>query len=373
MHVGIDYTPAVRQRAGIGRFTRDLIAAVLRRRSDDRFTLIVTRDAPCASPAPNARVIPLPFSERLANILWHRLFLPLPVTVFTGPVDVFHGTNFLLPPLRRTPGVVTVHDLTYRLFPQFAEPSLTQFLTRATPATLRRARRICADSAATKRDLCQLLGVAPDLVTVVYGGVSPQFCAVPDPVADARVARHYPVDRPYLFALGALEPRKNLAGLLDAYAILRAAGLAPRLLIAGPPGWRNAAFATKLASSPYRDDVVSLGFVPDDDLPPLFRRAACFVYPSFYEGFGLPVLEALACGAPVVCGDRGSVPEVAGDAAITVDVADPTALASAIRRVLDDDVLADHLRVAGPRQASRFDWETEADRLYAVYQEAAAP
>lgn len=369
MIVAIDYTPALRQRAGIGRFVRELVAAMVRQPTEIDVRLVVSRDSRGPTP-PGVPVVRLPFTEKVGLLLWNVWALPLPIESLLGAVDVFHGTNFLLPVLRRAKGVVTIHDLTFLVHPEFADPRNLRFLRRAVPATIRRAAAICADSSSTKTDLQRLLGVAADQITVVLGGVDHRFR--PAGSEDlARIRARYPVDRPYLFALGTREPRKNLAGLLDAFRLVRERGVDVRLLVAGPSGWLEERFATQLALSPYAADVVPLGFVPDDDLPALLTGCACFVYPSFYEGFGFPVAEALACGAPVVCSATSSLPEVAGDAALLVPPNDPAAIAEAIGAVLTDPGIAARLRCAGPRQAARFDWASSAQAQLAVYRQVA--
>lgn len=371
MPIAIDYTPAFRQRAGIGRFVRDLTRTLIARDKDTEYRLVTFGRPPAEDLPSNAKFLPIPITERLALILWHRLHVPLPLDPFLRGADLYHGTNFLLPPLRRTPGVVTIHDLSYLTFPQFAEPSLAAFLTREAPRSVRAAAAICADSQATRDDLIRLLGVPAGKVTVVYGGVHPGFR--PASGEDIRrAAAKYPLDRPYLFALGTREPRKNLAGLLDAFEILRNRQHMPRLLIAGPEGWRQEGFATKLAHSPYRNDVISLGFVPEEDLPALLTASACFVFPSYYEGFGLPVLEALACAAPVVCGNASSLPEIGGDAVITAPASDAAAIADSIERVLLDGDLSRSLRERGPARAAEFRWEAAADVQREVYRRVLA-
>ncbi|MFN8533592.1 MAG: glycosyltransferase family 1 protein [Dehalococcoidia bacterium] len=370
MIVAIEFTPALRQRAGIGRFVRDLVGAILQAPEDLTIKLVVSRDSPLGELPPGLEVIRLPFGEKTGLILWNVLGLPLPIDRFTGPIDLYHGTNFLLPALGRARGVVTIHDLTFLVHPEFAYSRNERFLRRAVPRTIARATAICADSTATKHDLSRLLGVDPARVSVVLGGVDPRFRpATPEQIA--RVRERYPLEQPYLLALGTREPRKNLAGLLDAYHLLRDQGSDVRLLLAGPGGWREEGFATRLANSTYRDDVISLGFVPDEDLPVLLSGCACFVYPSFYEGFGLPVVEALACGAPVVCSDTSSLPEVTGEAALLVPPSEPAAIARAIRRVLTDEALAARLRAAGPAQATLLRWPDQAKRQINVYRQAA--
>jgi glycosyltransferase involved in cell wall biosynthesis len=372
MRIAIDYTSAVRQRAGIGRFTRDQVGAMLAATPDRDWTLVVTRDAEAAPPAPNARIARLPLDERAWLAIQHRLPFGPAVERFIGGFDVYHGPNFLLPRLRAAWGVATIHDLTFLVHPEFAEPSLAAFLRRAVPQSIRRAAAICADSETTKRDLAERLGVPGERVTVVRGGVRPIFRPVAPEDARAALPAAYPVDRPFIFALGTREPRKNLGGLLQAYQSLRARGLDPRLLLAGPEGWRMEGFAEQIARSPYRDDVVSLGFVEDEQLPALLSLCDCFVYPSFYEGFGLPVLEAMACGAPVVCSDRASVAEIAGAAASLAPPDEPEQIAMAIERVLRDTAHASALRAAGPPHAAAFTWERSARELLNVYEGAVA-
>lgn len=368
MIIAVDYTPAVLQRAGIGRFTRDLIRSVIELDRRNTYRLVVAGASVDEAFPDNVQIVRLPFTDRQAMHMWHRLRLPVPIETFIGRFDVFHGTNFLLPYMRSKRSVVTIHDLTFMVHPEFAEPSLVRFLKRAVPATLARAKHVCADSVATRDDLVQLLGIAEKQVTVVYGGVDPRFRPIEDATVVRRVKERYPLDRPYILALGTREPRKNLSGLLDAYSTVRANGLRPRLLLAGPAGWREEGFAEKLNGLEFKDDVISLGFVPDEDLPALLTLAGCFVYPSHYEGFGLPVLEALACGVPVVCGNRSSLPEVAGGSAILVPPERPEEIAGAIQNVLTDPGLARRLQRNGPAQAAKFNWRSGAEKQIAVYE-----
>jgi glycosyltransferase involved in cell wall biosynthesis len=310
--------------------------------------------------------------ERVLNILWYRLRVPLPLNLFIGTLDVFHSPNFLLPPLSRGTGLITVHDLSFLVVPQYAEPSLARYLGRALPRSIQRATLVLADSYSTKEDLVARLGVPPEKVEVVYGGVDPAFVPVKDEAVLAYVRRRYAIERPYILALGTLEPRKNLAGLLRAYALLRQEkGLEHRLLVAGGQGWLYQRLFDLVQELGLGKDVHWLGFVPEEDLPALLSLAEVFVYPSFYEGFGLPPLEAMACGVPVVASQAPCLPEVLGEAALFVDPQDPSAIAEAAYKVLADSQLRQALVAKGRAQVAKYTWCSAAERLLAVYRRAA--
>lgn len=372
MIIAVDYTAAVWQGAGIGRYTRELIQAAVRLDQGLRYTLFYAAGGlPAASPHladlralcatyPNVRARPIPLTPRALTILWQRLRLPLPAEALVGKADLLHAPDFVLPSTRaRT--LLTVHDLTFLVRPECAEAGLRRYLTRAVPRALRRADLVLVDSQATADDLARLLGVAGPRVRLVYPGVDPRFrplaAAEVEPV---RAALGLPEQ--FLLFVGTLEPRKNLVRLIEAFARLSEPGLS--LLIAGRKGWLyEEVFAAAERLDP-GGRVHFLDFVDDRYLPALYNLARAFVYPSLYEGFGLPVLEALACGTPVVTADVSSLPEVAGEAAVLVDPQDVGAIAEGIRLALDRH---QRLRAAGPTQARRFGWPAAARQLLACY------
>ena len=318
---------------------------------------------------PNFRLRHIPLPHRLLTILWHRLRLPLPAEVFSGAVDLFHSPDFVLPSLRSARGLITVHDLAFLRVPECADPGLRAYLSQAVPRSLARADHILADSQNTKRDLIELLDVPAGRISVVPAGVEPRFRPIEDEAERQQVRQRYELDKPFILSLGTLEPRKNYARLIEAYARLRRQmPHAPDLIIVGGKGWLyEEIFAA--ARKWGHGGVRFLGFVPDEDLPALYSLAALFVFPSLYEGFGIPPLEAMACGTPVVCSDRPSLPETANDAALMVDAEDVERLAAAMRRVLEDEALRARLVEKGFAQAQRFTWEKAAQRLLTVYQE----
>jgi len=374
VRIAIDYVPAVQQQAGIGRLTRDLATAVVTEGHDHEFVLV----GPLGSPAPawaavnpQVRWVTLPLPTRATGALWHRLKLPAPVEWITGPVDVFHATDYLAPHCRKARQVVTVHDLSFLRHPEYAEPKLARFLASTVPEAVRRASLVLADSAFTRDEVVSLLGVPSAKAVVVYGGVSTHFQPPEDARQAAEVLARHGLSEPYVLFLGRLEPRKNIGALLTAYKLLvdrrKDRGV---LAIAGGRGWLYEPIF-RLASELRLDGHVRfLNHVPDPDLPALLSRASVFVYPSHYEGFGLPPLEAMACGAPVVAGQAGSLPEVLGDAAVMVPPSDVEALASAIDRVQTDAAFRALLRARGYQRAARFTWPAAAKQLLAAYQQA---
>ncbi|MCS6879711.1 MAG: glycosyltransferase family 1 protein [Oscillochloridaceae bacterium] len=372
MHIGVDYTAAVWQGAGIGRYTRELIRAVVGLDRTITYRLFYAAGAlPAASPYvadlralraahPNVQLRPIPLSPRLLTILWQRLRLPLRAEALAGPMDLLHAPDFVLPPTRaRT--LVTVHDLTFLVRPDCAEAGLRRYLTRAVPRALRRADLVLVDSQATAADLARLLGVDGSRVRLIYPGVDARFQPLPSTALEATRAR-LGLPTNFLLFVGTLEPRKNLPRLVRAFARLADPEL--HLVIAGRRGWLYEDIFATVEQLELQNRVHMLDFVADADLPALYNLARAFVYPSLYEGFGLPVLEALACGAPVVTSGVSSLIEVAGEAAVLVDPLDEAAIADGITRALRE---AARLRVAGPAQARLFRWETAAQRLLACY------
>lgn len=374
MRIGIDYTAAVRQRAGIGRYTRELVGALLALDSPHEYRVFAATGG--LSPGtlnlaarPGVLVRTIPLTDDWLARLWHRLRLPLPVELMTGPLDLFYSPDFVLPPTRRhTRTLLTVHDLSFVHYPEHFVPKLVDYLNRVVPAAVARADMVLADSEATRADLMARFGVAADKLVVLYSGVGSRFSPRPEPDERKRLGSRYGLgDGPYILAVGTLQPRKNYVRLIDAWAQLptRSSACSVQLVIAGSEGWLYQEVLDRAAK--HGDRVRILGFVEEADLPALYRQAAVFAFPSLYEGFGLPVLEAMASGVPVVCSSASSLPEVTGQAGLLVDPNDTDALAAALARVLDDGVLREQLTEAGLVQAGRFNWGAAARQLLACF------
>ncbi len=372
--IGIDYTAAHEQGAGIGRYVRELVRALAALDDATPYRLFVAGAQRSALPLPPGanftwrptRITPLWFAR-----LWHRLQLPLPVEAFTGRVKLFHATDFTLPPtLPGTRTLLTVHDLSFVRAPEATTPVLKAYLDAVVPRSVRRATHVLADSQATKNDLVELCGTPPDKITVLLGGVNPEFKPVAD--ADARRAvraRYGLPPNPYFFSVGTVQPRKNYARLVQAVVALGPQYADYHLVIAGGRGWLDAPIYQTVRDLGMDERVHFTGFARDEDLPALYSEAVCLAYPSLYEGIGLPVLEAMACGTPVITSNLSSLPEVAGDAALLVDPYDVQALAEALRRLLDDPALRQTLIARGAGQAAFFTWERAAAQLLTVYRQ----
>ncbi len=378
MRIGIDYTAAAHQRAGIGRYARGLVGALAELDADDQFVLLVAGRAAPHAPGESQQLDPvvgdnfhirdLPLSERMWTIIWHRLRLPFPVDLFTGQVDVFHSPDYVLPHVRHGKAVVTIHDLSFLRYPEGAEPKLRRYLGKAVPRAVRRAELVLADSENTRNDIIELLGTSPEKVEVLYPGVEGRFRPVQDERLLSAARAVYGLDFPFILTVGTLEPRKNHALLLNAYAVLRELPEVPhKLVIAGGEGWLYEGVLRRVEELSLERDVVFLGFVPDEDLPALYSLADVFVFPSLYEGFGLPPLEAMACGTPVVASRSSSLPEVVGDAGLMVPPDNPRALAGTIHKLLNDQVLRQKLIERGVSQAQKFTWQRTGRRLLALY------
>jgi glycosyltransferase involved in cell wall biosynthesis len=367
--IGLDITPALRQRAGVGRYARELAKALLER---DRFPYVLfNADRPPAGGAaaglgPHASPIhSVGVAARWLTLAWYRLGRGPAPERWTGPLALYHSLDFLAPPGTRAPVVLTVHDLSFLVHPARAEPKLERFLARAVPRSVRRAAHVLADSEHTRQDLVARLGLDPRRASVAYPGVEPRFRRVADPAALGAVSARYGLTRPFVLGVGTLEPRKDWPVLMEALARAGPALADHALLIAGGEGWGVAPIREAAARAAGR--VRLLGYVPDEDLPALYSLADAFAYPSVYEGFGLPPLEAMACGAPTVVSTASCLPEVVGDAALAVSPGDAHALSRALVSLVTDAPLRARLVAAGPQQAARFTWPGCAAAVEAVY------
>jgi glycosyltransferase involved in cell wall biosynthesis len=304
-----------------------------------------------------------PLPAGLAHALW-RWGSPEPrAERWTGRVDVVHALNYVAPPAR-APVVVMVHDLSFLRFPELCTPTTLRYgplLRRA----IARGATVHTPSRFVAAEVEAELGLAPERVVAIPSGIPP--VGIGDPARGAALAG----GPRYLLAIGTIEPRKNLPALVRAFAAVAATDPEVRLVVAGPDGWDRPRFDAAVAASPARDRITRLPYVRDDARRDLLTGATAFVYPSRYEGFGFPPLEAMRAGIPVVASDAGSLPEVLGDAALLVDPDDEDALAAAIVRALGDDELRATLIDRGAEQAARYSWTTTTERVVELYRSLA--
>jgi glycosyltransferase involved in cell wall biosynthesis len=303
------------------------------------------------------------------RVLWEQAVLPLQAA---PRFDLLHGLAFATPLAWPKRSVVTVFDLSFLRYPQLFNRANRAYLTFFTRRSVRRADRVLTIAEHGRREVIELLGAPPERVTTTYCGVDPGFRPLPAGEVEAfRLAQGLP--ERFILYLGTLEPRKNVATLVRAYALLRAElPTAPPLVLAGAPGWMYDEVYRAIDEHGLRDAVLLPGFVAEEELSLWYNAAAVFAYPSLYEGFGLPPLEAMACGTPVITSDTTSLPEVVGEAGLLVQPFDQHGLASALRRVLVEPDLAAHLRQAGPLQAARFTWRRMAEATVRCYDELAS-
>jgi len=385
MNICLDLSPVVHQRAGLASYARELATHLLQMDPGISWSAFhYDRYPPVPLPAPldalPRYVIPWgAYRWRLTTALRH--FLGLSMDRFFAGVDLFHATEHLLPRFSKVRTVFTLHDLIFLFHPETHKPLNRWFLTLMMPRFLRAADAIIAVSECTRRDAIRFYGITEEKITVIYEGVSPRFRPA-SPEAVRAVREKYSLPEHFILYVGTIEPRKNLTALLEAFhhflatcsslsapCDLRPATCDLRLVIVGKKGWLYESFFHRLRELGLDDRVIFTGYVPDEDLPAIYSAADLFVFPSLYEGFGLPVLEAMACGVPVVCSNTSSLPEVAGDAALLVDPTDVRALAGAMEEVLTDEGKRKEMRERGLRQAAKFSWEKAAAMTLKVYQD----
>jgi glycosyltransferase involved in cell wall biosynthesis len=378
VRVAIDYTSGLHQRAGIGRYTRGIVNAIADLDRDNSYVLLCATGGQPSKEAkldlfklvrshPNFSLRTVPLSPRLLTMMWHRLRLPIPVDIFTGPVDVFHWPDFLAGHQATGKRVITVHDLSFMALPQCADPKLRRFLARVVPRSIARADAVVTVSDSTRRDILQFARPAsPQAVEVVYNGIETAFFSQ-QLIESLPVTGNDLPAQPYILFVGTIEPRKNILRLLDAYALALQSGVAQRLLLVGGLGWMYRDILDRMEDPLLKNRAVLVGRIADKYLPAIYRRADLFVYPSLYEGFGFPVLEAMACGTPVLSSNTSALAEVAGSAARLVDPLDIEAMAGAIVEMVGSVETRATMSAAGIERARHFTWRTAGTQLLNLY------
>ncbi len=310
----------------------------------------------------------LPTRRPAVRIIWEQLIQPSAAR--RARLDLLHGMAFVGPMGSRCPSVVTIHDLSFLFYPHSFRPVNRLYLKLFARLSARRARRVIAVSESTKRDAVKQYGIAPDKVDVVHNGVDPAFRPFPaDQVSAFRADRGLP-ERFILF-VGTLEPRKNIARLIQAYAQLP--GARPPLFFVGGKGWYYDEIFALVERLNLGADVHFVGYVSTQDLPWWYNAAQVFVYPSLYEGFGLPPLEAMACGTPVITSAASSLPEVVGQAGLLIDPTDTEGLTAAMAQCLADADLRAQMKAMGLARAAGFSWQETARQTVDSYRRAVAP
>lgn len=352
MRIGIDTQSTMGESTGIGRYAKQLLASLRQVAPEHEYAALNW----------SAEVV-MRTDRRLRWQQWE-----LPRRARAAGAELLHVTGFDAPRWRPCPVVLTVHDLIGMLFPHALPPIARLYWSRWLPHTVRWADAIIANSENTRRDLVRLLHIPTERIRTIYLGVDGSFHAPTDRDTLEAVRSHYQLSQPLILYVGTLEPRKGIDTLIAAFAQL-AGDLPHSLIIAGKRGWYTETLFRQAESTGLGERVRFLDYVAAEHLPALYGLANLFVFPSRYEGFGLPVLEAMACGTPVVCSNASSLPEVAGEAALLVPPDDVDALAEAMARALRDAALRQRLVSLGFGQARRFTWSEAAYQTAALYEQ----
>lgn len=367
MHIGIDGIPLATPKTGIGHYTYELAQSLARLAPAAAFDLVapVQLDlTPDDMPA-NLRAVHVPVNK--VRRRWWTIGLPLYVR--QSRLALFHGTNYNIPLWRRCPTVVTIHDLSLLLHAETHEEHLVRRARRRLPTMTRIATHILTDSESVRAEICAHLGVAPEKITAVPLAPRRAFRPIAATAAQA-VCQRLGVAADFILFVGTVEPRKNLLTLVRAFAELyRTTPLRPQLVIAGQKGWHTDEFFQHVAASDLKERILFTGYVPDEDLAALYSTCQVCVYPSLYEGFGLPPLEAMACGAPVITSRIPVIIETVGQAARLIAPTNVPELTAALVELLTDPAARTRYAAAGPRRAAAFTWERTARQTLDVYRE----
>jgi glycosyltransferase involved in cell wall biosynthesis len=354
---------------GVVRYTDELVRALAARADTDVAVFVTRADDGLDGVRVERLRAPYPTPNEYLRALWEQSVVPRAVGRLRP--DVYHSPNYILPLALRCPTVVTIHDLA------FLDAGLHRlrshiYLSVLTALSLRKATRVICVSESTRHDLVRFFPHAAEKARVIGEGVDGRFRPASIAEVTAFRARHA-LTAPYILFVGTIEPRKNLTRLIDAYGVmLDSTGAPHELVIAGQRGWKDGAVWEAHLASRHRHRIRALGYLPDDELAAAYTGADVFAYPSLYEGFGLPPLEAMACGAPVLTSRTSSLPGVVGDSALLVEPRDTAALAAGLARLVCDPTERVRLRAKGVERAAGFRWERVAERTVEVYAEAAA-
>ncbi len=369
MRIALDCSAIPRRMAGAGVYSYQLVRALAGIESGHEFVVFARAGLfdDLASDNERVRVAPVHAGSRVMRLAWEQAALPF--LLRRHGIDLLHSTHHHTPVVAggSVKRVVTFHDVTFLVLPERYPLVRRLYMSTLTRAAARVADAIITPSRSTRDDVVRKLGVNQDRITVIAYAAGPQYTPS-DAAAVARVRERYHLAGDYIFSVSSLEPGKNRTRLIQAIARLRDEGVDCRLAIAGQLGWRYEDDMELARELGLDDRVHYLGYVPDDDLPPLYSGAALLAYPSLYEGFGLPVLEAMACGTPVVAGNTSATAEVAGDAALLVDPLDVDGLATAMRRLLSDETLRAGQRARGLEHAAGYSWQRTARETLTLYE-----
>ena len=361
--VGFEATSLeVAKRSGVSQYTARLLKALIEQGGGWRYRLLSSRELCGVIPEGALYSATMRFPNKT---IWMQVLLPLILSRLRLPLC--HFTNFLAPLKAPCPYLVTIHDMSLFIHGEMHTRKSLWSVRSLLPLVARRADAIIAVSESARRDILSVLRVPAQKVRVIHEAAGEEYRVLDRPGELHRVSATYGLQDPFILSVGTIEPRKNLQRLLLAYARLKQAGQKETLLLVGQLGWKYQGVLREIERLGLQDRVRILGYVPDADLPAIYNLARALAFPSLYEGFGLPILEAMACGTPVLTSNCSSMPEVAGEAAVLVDPCSQESLTEGLHRILQDASFREQLRAAGFKRAAQFSWSraaAETTRLY---------
>lgn len=366
MKIGIEITPLTARPTGIGYYTRHLLEALSALPEAPELVGFASGMAP---PQLDRLSLPhrwLPMPTRALYQLWNTIKWPRADQLLRG-IQIYHGVNYVLPPLKKAAGVLTIHDLSFLIQPEWSSPKIVAPFCKAVTHHARKADRIIVPSEATKTDAMRLLHLPEEKLRVIPLAGDPTFVPLCREDAEKTLQEKLGISGDYFLCVGTLEPRKNLSTLLHAFL---KTDLPHKLVFVGGQGWGDQLLAEHPVSEKDLQRLVFTGYLEDRSLfPALYSRASAFLFPSWYEGFGLPLVEAMACACPVISSNSSSLPEVGGDAVLYAAPENEAAWTEAMERLAANPVLEEKLRKEGLERAQQFSWEKTGRATYRCYEE----
>lgn len=374
LRIGINARYIQRQITGIERYTLELIKNIEKIDTKNRFVLFYNKHEkiPKITKSQNFTdyISRFPTKNVFFRILWEEMYLSQEIK--SKRIDVFHGPSFVVPMIKpkNCRYVITIHDLSWFYYPESFTFFNKLFFRVFLPNSIKKADVIIADSRSTKNDIIKFYGVNPEKIKVIYLGIDKDFCRPSDAAKNSLILRKYGLPEDYILSIGSLLPRKNIVNIIRAFYDLKKKGLKEKLVIIGKKAWLYEQIFSIIKDFNIREEVIFTGYVEDKNLPYLYSSAKLLLFPSFYEGFGLPILEAMSCGCPVITSKVSSMPEVAGDAALLVDPKNIGQISKSIEKLIKDESLRKDLINRGYEQAKKFSWEKTANETLAMYKKA---